>query len=85
MSTVSAAEIKRHGVSILTPALADEGEALITVRGKAKYVVMTVEKYGAIRESELTCAIREARADYEAGRIADRTVENHLRRLDNEV
>ena len=85
MSTISAAEIKRHGVSILSPALEDGGEALITVHGKATYVVMTMEKYGEIREAELAHAVREARADYEAGRIVDTTVEGHMRRLDDEV
>lgn len=85
MGAVSAAEIKRHGVSILSPALEAEGEAIITVRGKATYVVMTMEKYGEIRESELAHAVREARTDYEDGRIADKTVEDHMRRLDNEV
>lgn len=85
MSTVSAAEIKRHGVSALSPAMEDSGEAIITVRGKRQYVVMTMEKYNSLRESELTTAVREARADYEAGRIADRTVEGHMRRLRDEV
>jgi PHD/YefM family antitoxin component YafN of YafNO toxin-antitoxin module len=85
MSTVSAAEIKKHGVSILSPVLIREGEALITVRGKATYVVMTMEKYNELRESELAQAVRETRADYEAGRVDDRTVGGHMRRLEDEV
>ena len=85
MSAITAAEIKRHGVSVLSPVLEEEGEALITVRGKARYVVMTMEKYNALRESELAQAVREARTDYEAGRVADRTVEDHMRRLSDEV
>jgi len=85
MSAISAAEIKRHGVSILSPILEGDGEALITVRGKATYVVMTMEKYNELRESELAHAVREARADYDAGRIADRTIDDHMRRLNDEV
>ena len=85
MSPVSAAEIKRHGVSMLSPILNEEGEALITVRGKATYVIMTIEKYNDLRESELAQAVCEARADYDAGRIADRTVEDHMRRLSDEL
>ena len=85
MSAVSAVEVKRHGVSILDSVMADEGEATITVRGKPAYVVMTMAKYNEMRESELAQAVREARADYEAGRICDRTIEDHMRRLNDEV
>ena len=85
MSTVSAAEIKRRGVSALPGVLGAEGEAVITVRGKGRYVVMTMEKYNQLRDSELAQAVREAREDYRAGRIEDRTVDDHMRRLRDEV
>jgi len=85
MSTVVAGEIKRRGVSAFAAALAEEDEAVITVHGKSTYVVMTMQKYNELRESELTQAVREARADYEAGRVADRSVKDHMRRLDDEV
>ena len=85
MSTLTAVELKRRGVSALAPALRENGEAMITVRGKGRYVVMTVEKYGALRELELAEAVREARADYNAGRIADTTIRGHIRRIHPEV
>jgi len=85
MSTVVAGEIKKRGVSAFAAALEDDGEAVITVHGKSRYVVMTTEKYNQLRESELTQAVREAREDYEAGRISDKSVEDHMRRLDDEV
>ncbi len=85
MSTISAAEIKRHGVSVLAPALEADGEALITVRGNERYVVMTMEKYNDLHEAELAQAVREAHADYKAGRIDDRTIDDHMRRLSDDV
>lgn len=85
MSTVMAGEIKKRGVSALTAALKDDDEAVITIRGQSRYVVITMEKYNQLRESELTQAVRETRADYKAGRISDSSVEDHMRRLDNEV
>jgi len=85
MSAITAAEIKKHGVSALSPMIESDGEALITVRGKATYVVMTMEKYNELRESELVQAVREAREDYRTGRIVDHTIEDHMRRLDDEV
>ena len=85
MSTVVAGEIKKRGVSALTAALRADDEAIITVRGESRYVVMTMEKYNQLHESELAQAVRETRADYEAGRISDRSVEDHMRRIDNEI
>lgn len=58
---------------------------MITVRGKSGYVVMTMEKYGALREMELTQAVHEAQTDYEAGRVLDESIDEHMRRLDDEV
>ena len=80
-----AGEIKKRGVSAFAKALEQDGEAVITVHGKSRYVVMTMQKYNELRESELAQAVREARADYEAGRIADKSIEDHLRRLDDEI
>jgi PHD/YefM family antitoxin component YafN of YafNO toxin-antitoxin module len=82
---VVAGEIKKRGVSAFADALTDEDEAIITVRGKSKYVVMTLQKYNEMRESELAQAVHEARADYEAGRITDRSVVDHVKRIDDEV
>jgi len=85
MSTITAAEIKKKGVSVFCAALDETGEAVITVRGKGRYVVMTTAQYGKLRELELADAVREARADYKMGRIADDTVKGHMRRLRDEV
>ena len=85
MSILTAVELKRRGVSSLAPALRQDGEALITVHGKGRYVVLTTEKYDALRELELAAAVREARADYKAGRIADTTIKGHIRRIQDEV
>ena len=40
MSTVVAGEIKKRGVSALAAALEEDDEAVITVRGESRYVVM---------------------------------------------
>jgi hypothetical protein len=85
MSTITASDIKRKGISAFGAALAETGAATISVRGRGRYVVMTMDKYGKLRESELAEAVREARADYKAGRIADNTIKGHIRRLRDEV
>ena len=45
MSTVTAVELKRRGVSALVPALAEDDEVVTTVRGKIRYVVMAIETF----------------------------------------
>jgi len=85
MSVITAGELKKRGIAALTPALDADGEAVITVRGRDRFVVMTMGKYNEMREAELTRALREARADYDAGRVLDRGLDAHMRRLDDEV
>ena len=85
MSMIAAAELKRRGIAALAPALEQDGEAVITVRGKGRYVVVTMEAYNRLRHAELDQAVRETRADYEAGRISDTTVAGHLKRLRDHV
>lgn len=85
MSTIAAVELKRRGVSALEPVLAESSEVIITVRGKSRYVVMKTETYAQLREAELDQAVREARADYAAGRITDTSIKAHMKRLDRDV
>lgn len=85
MSTITAAEVKRRGVQAFAAAVRGDGEAVITVRGSERFVVMSVERYNRMRVDELDRAVREARADYKAGRIADRDIKSHMKRLAHEV
>jgi hypothetical protein len=65
--------------------LETEEEVIISVRGVAKYVLMGLEKYARLRESELDMAIKEARADYEAGRVVTESVDDHMTRVTDEI
>ena len=85
MSTIAAAELKRRGVSALHGLLKDDDAAIITVRGKREYIVLKAESYDRLRDNELDLALREAQADYKAGRIADRSIKAHLKRIDANV
>lgn len=85
MSTITANEIKKHGVHALNDIVGTEGEAIITVRGKKRYVVLPLETYHRLREADLAQAVREVRAEYRAGRIADDDIHAHMDRLDDEI
>ena len=81
MATVAANELKTRGISAIEAELEAGEDVVISVRGKRRYVVMSLEKYDRLRELELEGAIREARADYEAGRTVVESVDDHMRRV----
>ncbi len=85
MNQITANELKIRGVSIVEERLEDEEELFISVRGKEKYVVLSIDKYARLREHELDMAIAEARADYEAGRVVSESVDDHMRRVTDGV
>ena len=85
MNAVTANELKTRGISAVEDLLETEEEVIISVRGVDKYVVMGLEKYARIRESELAMAVKEARADYAAGRTITESVDDHMTRVTDEV
>lgn len=81
MSAISANSLKTQGVAAITEALAKASEALVSVRGKDRFVVMEIEQYHYLRECELAAALAESQADLAAGRFVVESVEAHLARL----
>lgn len=81
MTTITANELKKQGISALDPILKDEQEAVITVRGKRKYVVMDMEAYNHFRECELEAALVETQRDLAAGNHVSESVTDHIRRI----
>ena len=81
MGTVTANELKTRGVSVVEERLETEDEVVISVRGQDKYVIMSMDKYSLLRACELDIAVREARADYEAGRVIIESVDAHMKRV----
>ena len=81
MNAITANELKTRGVSAVEDRLENEEEVIISVRGKDRYVVMSLEKFARLREFELDMAVMEARADYEAGNIITESVDDHMKRV----
>lgn len=84
MPHITANELKTRGVTAVEEQLRHEDEVIISVRGKDSYVLMTMEKYEKLRDCELDLALREARADYNAGRIERESVDDHIKRISPE-
>lgn len=82
MSHISANDLKTKGIAAIEAALSDSPEAIVSVRGKDKFVVMDLAHYHYLRECELDAALAETRADLAAGRYVQESAEAHLARLD---
>lgn len=81
MPNVSANDLKTKGVSAIEAVLANQPEAVISVRGKERFVVMDMEHYHYLRECELESALAQTRADLAEGRFVKENAEKHLARL----
>lgn len=81
MSSISANTLKTQGVSAIAEALASATEAVVSVRGKDRFVVMDIEQYHYLRECELAAALAESQADIAAGRFVRESVDAHMQRL----
>ena len=82
MSHISANDLKTKGVAAIERALSEAPEAIVSVRGKDKFVVMDMAQYHYLRECELDAALAQTRADVAAGRTVQESPEAHLARLE---
>lgn len=81
MKIVTANELKTCGVTSLEEGLKDHPELMITVRGKEKYMVLSLEHYHYLREMELEAALFEARQDVASGKTIRESAEAHVQRV----
>ncbi len=84
MSDITANDLKTRGVSALETALDHDDEAVISVRGKPRYVVMDIAHYERLREAEIYAAWQESRAAEARGDYVIETAEEHIARLQKE-
>ena len=80
MSTITANDLKTRGVGAIEESLAYETEALVSVRGTPRYVVMEVSHYQYLRECELEAALAQSRADLAEGRYVKESPKAHVAR-----
>ncbi len=81
MKKVAANELKTKGVTSIDEALEGEGEVIITVRGKDRYVVMDFDTYNRLRVCELEAALYETRREIERGEYIEESIDDHIKRL----
>jgi len=81
VTTITANELKIRGLSALDSILDEESEVTVSVRGKNRYVIMSMPAYNQLRECELEAALAECRADIKAGRVHKDGIAAHLKRV----
>ncbi|RJP47101.1 MAG: type II toxin-antitoxin system Phd/YefM family antitoxin [Desulfobacteraceae bacterium] len=82
---ITANELKTKGVSAIEEGIGDAGEAVITVRGKERFIVMDMSYYNYLRECELEAALHQVQAEVKAGDFVIESVDEHLKRVLNDV
>ena len=85
MADLTANELKTGGVSSLEKALDKDDEVTISVRGKPRYVVMSLDHYERLREAEIASAWQEAKAAEAGGDYIVETASEHIARLQREA
>ena len=78
---IVANELKTRGVGVIDDALKENDEAIITVRGKQKYVTVSLERYNYLRECELEAALQEVKSEINAGKGKVMSADEHLANL----
>jgi len=82
---ISANDLKVQGIKALNSELKDNDEAIISFRGKPKYIVIDFERYDRLRELELDRDYLETMKDIENGNFttisSDEELEKHLENL----
>lgn len=82
-NTVTAQELKTKGTQAIKAKTSKYREAFISVRGEKKFVVLTIEEYGYLRECELEAALKQSQTDLKARKFSVKRVENHIKDLEN--
>jgi PHD/YefM family antitoxin component YafN of YafNO toxin-antitoxin module len=83
MNTITANELKTKGIASIDTALKAQEEAIISVRGKGRYVVMDMETYNRLRVCELEAALYQARREIAEGQGTEESVDAHIARVQN--
>jgi prevent-host-death family protein len=80
---ITANDLKVKGISAIDELVTENSGVVITVHGKQKYVVISMDEYNLLREFELEAAIKETKNDIETGKYYSGSIEEHVRRVTN--
>ena len=84
MSAITAFDLKNRGISSIEEHLAHTNRAFTSVQGQERYVVMSVDRYHEILETEIETAWMRVKANLDAGRYRKDSVAERLTRISDE-
>jgi hypothetical protein len=82
MHLISANGLKTTGVAAIELALADHGEAVISLRGIDQFLVIDLAHHPYLPECDLGAALPQARAEVVASLVVNEPANTHLALLD---
>ena len=77
MQQLTANDLKTKDIAAIEASLVNQSEAIVSVRGKDKYVVMDLAHYHYLRECELEAALAETRANITNGHFVKESLDSH--------
>lgn len=80
-NTITAQELKVKGALAIKKIIGKFQEAIITVRGKESFVVLSFEQYKLLRERELQAAIDESKQAIFEKKYKIKSVKGHVKEL----
>jgi len=83
VAQITANELKVKGITAIEELVPENDGVIITVRGKEKYVVLSIEEYNQLRELELESAIQQVRKEISEGKFKAGSIADHLERVSN--
>ncbi len=82
-------DLRNRGVKAIEEEIKANGTAILSYRGKPKYVIIEVNEYERLRDLELMWAYLKAEEDIAKGNVeivkTDEELENHLNELKNSI
>lgn len=82
---ITANDLKVKGIKAIEKELEERDEAVITFRGKPKYIVLDIEEYDRIRALELDLLYLQAKEEIKSGKAmrisTQEESEEHLKSL----
>jgi hypothetical protein len=81
LSNLTENDLKTRGIVAIEARLSDRTAAIISVRGKDRFVVMDIAHYHYLRECELEAALAETHAIVAAGRYIKESAAAHVNRV----
>ncbi|WP_281951899.1 hypothetical protein [Nitrosophilus kaiyonis] len=82
---ITANDLKVKGIKAIESELQAKDEAVITFRGKPKYIVLDFERYEQIRAAELDAAYQDLMEKKRAGKVHVSNADELMKRIENEL